>query len=119
LVEQPFSSGYTALSGGPACFGGVSAVGCLHTPIVASGRKPDELPEFRWINTVLGNVNTGLIGVYHAFDLSKYAGRYLSAIAYRFNHRFQFKALLERLLVAEVATGPWSEAWIWMAEDSC
>lgn len=93
--------------------------GCLHIPIVAGGRKPDELPEFRWVNTVLGNVKTSLSGAYHAFDFGKYAGRYLAAIAYRFNRRFQLKTLPERLLVAAVATGPRPEAWLRMAEDSC
>jgi hypothetical protein len=113
------SPGCTVLSDGLACFGGVSAAGCLHMPIVAGGRKPDDLPQFRWVNTVLGNVKTSLSGAYHAFDFGKYAGRYLAAIAYRFNRRFQLKTLPERLLVAALATGPRSEAWLRMAELSC
>ncbi len=107
------------LSDGLACFGGVAAADGLHIPIVAGGRKPDELPEFRWVNTILGNVKTGLSGSYHAFDFGKYAGRYLGTIAYRFNRRFQLKTLPERLLVAAAATGPRSEAWLRMAENSC
>ena len=114
------SPGCRVLSDGLACFGGVSAAGCLHIPIVAGGGcKPDQLPEFCWVSTVLGNVKTSLSGAYHAFDFGKYAGRYLAAIAYRFNRRFQLKTLPERLLVAAVATGPRSEAWLRMAEDSC
>lgn len=113
------SPGCTVLSDGLACFGGVSASGCLHIPLVAGGRKPDELPEFRWINTVLGNVKTSLSGAYHAFDFSKYAHRYLAAIAYRFNRRFQLKTLPERLLVAAVAIGPRPEAWLRLADDPC
>ncbi len=93
--------------------------GCLHIPIVAGGRKPNELPEFRWVNTVLGNIKTSLSGVYHAFNFGKYARRYLAAIAYRFNRRFQLKTLPERLLVAAVSTGPRSDAWLRMAEDYC
>jgi len=61
---------------------------------------------------VLGNVKTSLSGAYHAFDFGKYAGRYLAAIAYRFNRRFQLKTLPERLLVAAVGTGPRPEAWL-------
>ena len=60
-------------SDGLTCFAAVSAAGCQHHPIVAGGRKPSELPEFRWVNTVLGNVKTSLSGAYHAFDFSKYA----------------------------------------------
>jgi len=117
--KSHLSPGCTVLSDGLACFGGVSAAGCLHVPLVVGGRKPDELPEFRWVNTVLGNVKTSLSGAYHAFDFGKYAGRYLAAIAYRFNRRFQLKTLPERLLVAAVTTGPRSEAWLRIAEDSC
>lgn len=113
------SPGCTTLSNGLACFGGVSSVGCVHIPMIAGGRKPDELPEFIWVNTVLGNVKTSLSGAYHAFNFSKYAGRYLAAIAYRFNRRFILKALPERLLVAALNTGPRPEAWLRIAENCC
>lgn len=109
------SPGCSVHSDGLSCFAGVSAAGCLHIATVVSGCKPDELPEFRWVNTVLGNVKTSLSGAYHAFDFGKYAGRYLAAIAYRFNRRFELKTLPERLLVAAVGTGPRTEAWLRMA----
>ena len=44
----------------------------------------------------------------------KDAERYLGAIAYRFNRRFDLHALPERLLVAAVTTGPRPEHWIRM-----
>lgn len=118
-AKNNLSPGCTVLSDGLACFAGVAAAGCLHSPHVVGGRKPDELPEFRWVNTVLSNVKTSLSGAYHAFNFSKYADRYLGAIAYRFNRRFQLKTLPERLLIAAASTGPRSEAWLRMAEDSC
>jgi len=31
---------------------------------VVGGRKPKDLPEFQWINTVLGNLKTCLSGSY-------------------------------------------------------
>jgi hypothetical protein len=117
--KSPRSAGCSVLSDGLACFGGVSAAGCRHIPLIAGGRKPDELPEFRWVNTVLGNVKTSLSGAYHAFDFNKYAHRYLAAIAYRFNRRFRLKTLPQRLLVAAVSIGPRPEAWLRLAEDSC
>jgi transposase-like protein len=116
--KSHLSDGCTVLSDGLACFSGVSAAGCRHIPVVAGGRKPNELPEFRWVNTVLGNVKTSLSGAYHAFDFSKYSHRYLAAIAYRFNRRFQLKTLPERLLVAAAAIGPRPEAWLRLAEYS-
>jgi len=106
-------------SDGLACFAGVTDAGCEHRPTVVGGRKPKELPQFHWVNTVLGNVKTSLSGAYHAFDFGQYAARYLGAIAYRFSRRFDLRALPNRLLVAAVACGPRPEGWIRMAESHC
>jgi len=86
---------------------------------VVGGRKPNELPALRWVNTVLGNVKTSLSGAYHAFNFSKYAHRTLAAIAYRFNRRFQLNTLPQRLWVAATSIGPRPEAWLRLAEDHC
>ena len=67
----------------------------------------------------MGNVKTSLSGAYHAFGFRKYVERYLGAIIYRFNRRFDLHALPNRLLVAAVASGPRSERWIRMAETHC
>ncbi len=117
--KSHLGSDCTVLSDGLACFNGVSDAGFQHTAVITGGRKPNELPEFNWVNTVLGNVKTSLNGAYHAFDFSKYAHRYLAAIAYRFNRRFILKTLPERLLIAAVGTEPRTEAWLRLAEDSC
>jgi hypothetical protein len=93
-------------SDGLACFGAVTQAGCSHHPTVMAGRKPKEVPEFRWINTVLGNLKTGLSGCYHAFDFQKYATRYLAAFSYRFNRRFNLRTLHQRLLIAAATTTP-------------
>jgi transposase-like protein len=107
------------VSDGLACFAGVTDAGCTHLPTVVGDRKPKELPMFRWVNTILGNVKTSLSGAYHSFGFSKYAERYLGAIAYRFNRRFDLHALPNRLLVAAVASGPHPERQIRMAETCC
>ena len=65
----------TVSSDGLACFSAVTAAGCVHEPTVVAGRKPKDMPEFEWINTVLGNLKTSLSGSYHAFALRKYAAR--------------------------------------------
>ena len=67
--------------------------------------KPSDLPEFKWINTVLGNLKTSLSGSYHAFAFRKYAGPYLAAFAYRFNRRFDLSTLHTRLIVATANCG--------------
>jgi hypothetical protein len=109
----------TVVSDGLACFAGVTDAGCAHRPTVVGGRKPKELPMFHWVNTVLGNVKSSLSGAYHAFGFNKYAERYLGAIAYRFNRRFDLHALPNRLLVAAVVSGPCPQRWIRMAETRC
>ncbi len=50
-------------SDGLGCFTGVTDAGCQHRAIVSDSRKPKELPEFNWINTVFGNLKTSLGGV--------------------------------------------------------
>lgn len=107
------------LSDGLACFTAVTEAGCTHQPIVIGGRKPKDVPDFLWINTILGNLKTSLGGAYHAFDFAKYASRYLAAFAYRFNRRFQLNELPARLLSAAITSKPRSEAWLRSADGSC
>jgi transposase-like protein len=95
----------TVVSDGLACFAGVTDAGCTHQPTVVGSRKPKDLPMFHWVNTVLGNLKTSLSGAYHSFGFSKYAERYLGAIAYRFNRRFDLHALPNRLLAAAALCG--------------
>ncbi len=106
-------------SDGLACFAGVSDAGCLHRPIIAGGRKPKDLPEFNWINTVLGNLKTSFGGAYHSFDFTKYGIRYLGAFVYRFNRRFHLETLPMRLIVAATACGARPAKWLRQTEESC
>jgi len=106
-------------SDGLACFGAVTEAGCSHHPTVMAGRKPKDAPEFKWINTILGNLKTSLSGCYHAFDFHKYAARYLAAFCYRFNRRFDLRSLHKRLLVAAVTTTPQPLRIIRMADVHC
>jgi transposase-like protein len=118
-ASTDLSPGARVVSDGLACFAGVTEAGCLHQPIIVGGRKPKDLPEFSWVNTVLGNLKTSFGGAYHAFDFAKYGSRYLSAFAYRFNRRFHLETLPHRLLAAAVAIGPRPEPWLRAAEESC
>jgi hypothetical protein len=117
-AKSDLSPGCVVISDGLACFAGVIDAGCLHQPIVVGGRKPKDLPEFSWINTVLGNLKTSFGGAYHAFDFAKYGIRYLAAFVYRFNRRFHLETIPMRLLVAAVAIGPRPATWLRQAEES-
>ena len=111
--------GCTVSRDGLACFAGVTAAGCTHQPLIISGRQPKDVPEFAWINTLLGNLKTSLSGAYHAFDFAKYGTRYLAAFAYRFNRRFNLETLPARLLIAAATTRPRPDRWIRAAVASC
>jgi len=84
----------------------------------AEGRKPKDLPEFNWINMVLGNLKTSMGGAYHAFDFAKYGTRYLSAFVCRFKRRFHLVTLSLSLLVAAATIGLRSVCWLRQAEES-
>lgn len=90
--------GSNVLSDGLTCFAGVIDAGCAHSYIVVDGRKPRDLPRFKWVNTVLGNLKTAVNGAHKAFKFGKYAVHYLGAFCYRFNHRFDLRALITELL---------------------
>ena len=91
--------GCRVTSDGLACFSAVADAGCSHQPIVVGARLPRELPQFKWVNTILGNLKTSLHGAYHSLGWSKHADTYLAAFAYRFNRRFDLRALTARLIV--------------------
>ena len=118
-AKDHLAPGSAVLSDGLACFEAVTEAGCSHQPTVIAGRKPKEVPEFKWINTVLGNLKTSLSGCYHAFDFRKYATRYLAAFCYRFNRRFDLRSLHRRLLIAAVGTTPQPLRLIRVADVRC
>ena len=130
LRQQPFTSeevavfaarsiapSATVVSDGLWCFGAVQIVGAAHERVVTGGGKAStELPQFRAVNTVLGNLKRALGGTYHAFDFAKYAHRYLAEAQYRFNRRFNLRSILVRLLRAASLTNPTPAASIRVAE---
>ena len=118
-AKEHLAPGSAVFSDGLACFGAVTEAGCSHQPTVIAGRKPKEVPEFKWINTVFGNLKTSLSGCYHAFDFRKYATRYLAAFCYRFNRRFDLRSLHQRLLIATVGTTPQPLRSIRVADVHC
>lgn len=103
-AKASLTPGTVVSSDGLGCFAAVTAAGCVHMPTVVGSLKPRDLPEFKWVNTVLGNLKTTLAGAFHALNYRKYAEHYLAAFAYRFNRRFDLRGLVARLVV-DVARG--------------
>jgi len=131
FAKQPFTSEAVAIwaakslatsahvvSDGLWCFRGVKIIGADHEPIVTgSGKGSAKLPQFKAVNTLLGNLKTALNGTYHAFDFAKYGHRYLAEAQYRFNRRFNLASILARLLRAASLTPPRPAPLIRLAEE--
>lgn len=106
------TSGCDVRSDGLACFAGVIDAGCAHSYVAVGRRKPRELPQFTWVNTVLGNLKTMINGAHKAFKFRKYATAYLGAFAYRFNRRFDLQQLLADLIGHTATSSPTRERQI-------
>jgi len=104
--------GCAVISDGLGCFAAVTSAGCTHQQVVVGDRKPRELPQFLWVNTVLGNLKTTLAGAYHSLKYRKYGAYYLAAFAYRFNRRFDLRGLVSRLIVDVARCAPAKEQLI-------
>lgn len=109
-AKANLAPGCAVISDGLGCFAAVTVAGCTHQPVVVGGRKPRDMPQFLWVNTVLGNLKTTLAGAYHSLKYSKYAAHYLAAFAYRFNRRFDLRGLVARLIVDVARCAPVKEA---------
>jgi hypothetical protein len=110
-ADRHLAASSVVVSDGLDCFTAVATAGTSHTPeVVGKKRKSSDMPCFKWINTVLGNLKTATSGTYHAFNFRKYGRLYLAEAQYRFNRRFDLSVILQRLVYAAVATGKRTEA---------
>ena len=67
-------------SDGLSCCAGVIDAGCAHSFVLVGARKPRDLPQFEWVNTMLGNLKTMISGAHKSFKFRKYASLRISAI---------------------------------------
>ena len=80
--------------------------GCTHTATVTGGGfESVQLEEFKWVNTMIGNVKNAIKGTYHAIH-KKHLPRYLAEFCYRFNRRFSLENMLVRFLYIASRTTP-------------
>ena len=101
----------TVVSDGLSCFAVAREMGMAHARTVTGGGRASVEVEDHWaINTVLGNLKTAMAGTYHAIKFAKYAHRYLAEVQYRFNRRYDLRAILQRLVCAAALTPNMSEA---------
>lgn len=102
---------------GLACFSAVQNVGCGHEAIIISDdSQGPERKEFKWVNTMIGNVKNSIRGTYHSIS-HKHLPRYFAEFCYRFNRRFNLKTIVQRLLYAAVNNSPIPQHKLSLAED--
>lgn len=107
----------TVVSDGLGCFTVAGALGAVHDREITGGGKASVLNEkFRAVNTLIGNIKTALTGTYHAVRFAKYGWRYLAEVQFRFNRRYDMRAMLGCLLRALVAIPAQPEHEIRVAE---
>lgn len=107
----------TLVSDGLNCFKVATSAGAVHDREITGGGKASVLNEkFKAVNTLIGNVKTALTGTYHAVKFAKYAYRYLAEVQFRFNRRYDLRAILCGLLTALVRAPRRPERGIRVAE---
>ena len=73
--------------------------------VVGSGKAVVERQEFRWVNTILGNIKNALRGTCHVIG-PKYDQRYLSELECRFSRLFDLPDIFTRLVCVALRTPP-------------
>lgn len=84
--------------------------------ITGGGPKSVEMPEFKWVNTIISNVKNSLHGTFHAIS-KKHFPRYLAEFCYRFNRRYDLKQMVARFGYVAVRTAPTPQRMLKLAED--
>ena len=115
-ARQHLSSSCSVLSDGLACFRSVVAAGCSHTAVVTGGRHPNDLPQFRWINILMGNLKPSFSGTFHVFNFDKYSKHYLGGFCFLSSRRFKMAAMMERIANAVCVCNPCPERALRVAE---
>lgn len=115
--QRYVAPGTVVCSDGLYCFTALAPrAGAHQVTVVGSGKQAVQHPQFRWVNTLLGNFKRAVSGTYHAFKFEKYARRYLAEYAYRFNRRFQLPALVPSLIADCALMAPLPARRIRLAE---
>lgn len=95
----------TVVSDGLGCFTVAASMGTVHAREVTGGGKARvRNEEFRAANTLIGNVKTALTGTYYAIKFATYGYRNLAEVQFRFNRRYDMRAMLGSLLRAMAVT---------------
>ena len=105
-AEANLEKGAKTVSDGLYCFEALKEAGYTQKVIVTSYvKRPQNIPAFKWLNTILGNVKSAITGSCR-FVSRKHAGRYLAAYEYRFNRRYDLARMLPALARIAIQAEP-------------
>lgn len=115
-AQRNLSPNCKIVSDGLGCFKVLGETGYEHTSIITGGGpKSVDIPEFKWVNTIIGNVKKALHGTFHAIS-QKHFSRYLAEFCYRFNRRFDLATMISRFGYVAVRTPPMPRRLLIVAE---
>lgn len=98
------------------CFNALGEKGWKHSAIkTGGGPESVEIPEFKWVNTIIANVKRSLHGTFHAISKHHFS-RYLAEFCYRFNRRFELTELIPRFVYVALRTPPMPQRLLMLAE---
>jgi transposase-like protein len=105
-AEQTLAPEAHVVSDGLASFGGVTDMGASHEPIKSEGGwRGSKMEAFQAVNTVISNLKGNILGVCR-WCSARHLSRYLAEFQFRFNNRFDLKAIFPALFIAVVRTAP-------------
>lgn len=96
-IRQHVKPGSRITSDGLSCFSEVAAQGLDHQAVVTKGDRGVLNSTFYWTSTVLANLKTSMLGVYHQAN-RKYVPRFFALFQYRFNRRMNLVWLITSTL---------------------
>ena len=119
FVDKSLVRPLTVVSDGLACFT-VTAKAGVHDRIVISAGNPSAgYARFNAVSTAQSNLKTAMSGAYHSIKFAKYAHRYLAEFQYRFNRRFDMRAIFATLACVASRSQPRIRQFIRAAEVGC
>ena len=119
FVDKCFVRPLTVVSDGLACFTVTAKAGVHDRIVVSDGDPKAAYARFNAVSTAQSNLKTAISGAYHSIKFAKYAHRYLAEFQYKFNRRFDMRAIFSRLARAACGSPALPRPLIQAAEVGC
>lgn len=119
FVDKCLVRPLSVVSDGLACFTVTAKAGVHERIVVSAGNASAAYARFNAVSTAQSNLKTAMSGAYHSIKFAKYAHRYLAEFQYRFNRRFDMRAIFARLACVACVSPPANRKLIRAAEVGC